>query len=117
MGLVKENKLNAWDYQFVYYAMKNKKYFISPSFNLVKNIGLKKGSTNHFLQSYNTRVICNDTFKINHPKKLIYFKDLDTKYFNEMYKLPYFRISLTYLFYCLPIGLRYSISKVIKLLT
>ena len=91
LNLVNKNMLAAWDYQLVYSAIKNRKYFISPSRNLVNNIGLNNVSTNPFLQDYKTGVNSAGTSEIIHPKELIYSKEEDKKYFGEMYKFFYLR--------------------------
>ena len=117
LNLVKKNMLAAWDYQFVYSAIKNRKYFISPSHNLVNNIGLNNVSTNPFLQNYKTSVGFTNTFKIIHPKELIYSKEEDEKYFGEMYKFFYLRIILNKIFYSFPVKVRDKVSSFLKSFT
>lgn len=114
LNLVKENKLNTWDYQLTYSAIKNKKYFIGPSKNLVKNSGFGKASTNPFLQKYVTNTHYIDKFKLNHPKILTYNKSVDKIYFKKMYKFFHIRILLTVLFFQFPRKMRNIIAKVIK---
>jgi hypothetical protein len=114
LNLIKENKLNTWDYQLTYSAIKNKKYFLAPSVNLVKNIGFGKTSTDPFLQKYKTRTYFVKKFRLNHPNKLIYDKAVDKIYFKEMYKLFHIRILLTVLFFTFPCKMRKNIARFIK---
>ena len=117
LDLVNKNMLAAWDYQFVYSAIKSRSYFISPTLNLVSNIGLNSASTNLFLQDYKTSVSFDDKFKIVHPKIIAYSKKEDKKYFDIMYKFFYPRIILNKVFYLFPVKVRNYLSSFLKSFT
>lgn len=117
LQLIKNGKLDTWDYQLAYTPIKNRMYFIGPSRNLIKNIGLNNKSTNLFLQDYKTEITLEKGSNMKHPKKLVYLRKKDEIYFKEMYKLFYIRFVLNYLFYTLPSNIRSLISKVVRLFT
>lgn len=105
INLVSEGKLNTWDYQLSYSAIRNKMYFISPSINLVRNIGINDRGSHVFLDKYDL----SDVFveKINFKKKLMpYSPSSDLSYFNCFYKYFYPRIFLNLVFYNLPSNFR-----------
>lgn len=87
---IKKGKLNTWDFQLNYALIKNKKYCIAPSVNLVRNIGINRNSTNVFLQNYEKD--CEEIFPLRHPKSLKYSKKRDIIYFNNLVK--YFNIRI-----------------------
>lgn len=87
-----DGKLNSWAMQLVYSALKNEMYFITPKFNMVNNIGVNKAASNISLQTYYQTF--NDPFPIKHPKKLIYSKTNDLKYFRNMLKGGWIRLIL-----------------------
>jgi hypothetical protein len=90
-------KLDSWAMQLVYAAIKNDMYFISPSVNMVNNIGINKKASNVSIQSYYQSY--GNPFPMNHPKELIYNKKNDLIYFDNMLKGGLIRLILirTYL--------------------
>ncbi|MGA2910819.1 MAG: hypothetical protein ABSE04_03430 [Candidatus Microgenomates bacterium] len=114
LDLVNKNKLNAWDYQLTYAAIRNKKYFLYPSLNLVDNIGLNKINTNPFLQNYRTGITFIKSFKIHHPKQLIYSHKRDEIYFNKMYRFSYARILLNLLYFAFPDNFRKIFNGIVN---
>ncbi|EKD95367.1 MAG: Methyltransferase FkbM [uncultured bacterium] len=113
LNLVKSNKINTWDYQYSYTAIKNRIFFITPSINLVKNIGINNKGTNMFLQNYNSKYSKVSGNQLSNPASndQIYVKDNDIDYFNRFYKYFYLRIFLNIIFYLFPESLRRSITK------
>lgn len=85
-------KLDSWAMQLVYSALKNKMYFIAPRYNMVNNIGVNKSASNISLQTYYQTF--DNPFPIKHPKKLIYSKTNDLKYFRNMLKGGWIRLIL-----------------------
>ena len=68
---VKGNKINTWDYQLQYSIWQQDGLAISPSINLIKNIGFQNNSTRTFL--YDSKKMPNTfvmKFPLNHPIKI-----------------------------------------------
>lgn len=62
------NKIDTWDYQWVYTCLKNDRYCIRPNVNMVKNIGFNENATH------------TKNMKINDFETL----NIKTDYFNEI---------------------------------
>lgn len=85
-----KGKLNTWDVQLIYAAVKNKMFFIAPKVNLVNNIGLGNKASNISLQTYYKSF--GKIFPLLHPKKLIYNKTNDILYFDNLLKGGWLRL-------------------------
>jgi hypothetical protein len=73
LKLVIQNKINTWDYQWIYTCFKKKGYIITPAHNLIKNIGNDSDEPTHgFIDSFyiNRPLESNSVFPIRHPKKI-----------------------------------------------
>jgi len=114
LKLVGEGKLDAWDYQLTYAAIKNKMYFINSCSNLVKNIGVEDNPTNIFLKKYSFSLDSESVDRIFHPRKLIYQKKLDKGYYQKMYKFTYLRLCANKIFYHLPDTLRDMAKNILR---
>lgn len=114
LELIKNGKLDTWDYQLAYIPIKNRMYFISPLTNLVKNIGINNEGTNLFLQNYSFDSNESNNKKIftKYPAHLSYIAERDKIYFDNFYKYFYARIALSFLFYLLPVKSRVLIKKI-----
>jgi len=66
-----QKKIDTWDHQFVYYVWKSKGLTISPSVNLVRNIGFNKNATHTKLKNIYLELRAKEMkFPIIHPKKV-----------------------------------------------
>ncbi len=91
-------KLDSWAMQLVYAAVKNNMLFVTPSVNMVNNIGANKNASNVSLQTYYQNF--SNPFPMMHPAELKYEKTKDVLYFDNMLKMGWIRLMLirTYLF-------------------
>jgi hypothetical protein len=86
--LIKQNKINTWDYQLMFNIWKIRGVTIIPSVNLVKNCGFDKDS----IHSQNTdcelsKLKTNPILPLKHPEKIIINEKLDRIYFKKyLYK-------------------------------
>lgn len=90
---VKSKKINTWDYQLLYTIWQQDGLAISPSTNLIKNIGFHNNSTRTFLydsmkmpDSYFMR------FPLNHPLKIEANQLIDQQIFSNVYSHKFPRI-------------------------
>lgn len=104
-------KIDSWAMQLIHAAVKNDMYFITPKFNMVNNIGVNSGS-NISLQKYFKNF--ENLFPIKYPRRLIYDKTLDEKYFSRMLRGGWFRIILIKLYLSFPKKTKVAISKLIN---
>lgn len=101
---IKSGKLDSWAMQLVYTAVKNNMYFISPSVNLVNNIGENKSASNISLQKYDKSY--GEIFPLQYPKKLTYDMKYDQIYFNNMLKGGWVRLRAIKSYLYLPIRIK-----------
>lgn len=91
ISAINKGKLNTWDIQIVFTMIKNRMYAITPSTNLINNIGfLSKEATNKFISNYYYPF--EKKLSIKHPKKLIYKKENDIIYFNNLLQGGWLRL-------------------------
>ena len=80
---VKENKIDTWDYQWVYSIWVNKGLVISPSVNMISNIGFGPDATHTFIMDKSVANLKANTIDlITHPKSIernIALDDYDMK--------------------------------------
>jgi hypothetical protein len=82
------NKIDTWDYQWVYTVWKQKGLAITPNTNLISNIGFRKDAT-HAIGKNNTRAnipIQEINFPLTHPVKIEKNKKADN-YINKYFLL------------------------------
>jgi len=106
---IKNGKLDTWDYQLNYTAIKNRMYFIAPSVNLIRNVGINNNSTNLFLQDYES--MPENLFPLKHPEILEYDKSRDVLYFDNLMKYYFVRMFLIGLSFLLPVKLRKGVYR------
>jgi hypothetical protein len=87
---VDKKSLNTWDVQLNYLAAKNLQYFITPSKNLINNIGINHEGTNPFLSTYNKGT--ETIIPIRFSTVMNYDVSIDEKYFNHLLKGGWFRL-------------------------
>lgn len=94
LKLVKSGKLNTWDYQWLFSILNSDGYAVTPSKNLVINLGFRNQSTHTFLKDSKREVFQLESlnFPLVHPKnsRINYNADLIT--FNNVYSKNVFRI-------------------------
>ncbi|BCX14776.1 MAG: hypothetical protein KatS3mg088_459 [Patescibacteria group bacterium] len=95
-----KGRLDSWAMQLVYAAVKNNMFFITPSVNLVNNLGYSKRSTNISIQKY----YCDfgNLFSIDSSIKTGYYKQYDNMYFENMIKGGWLRLFSIRLYLWLP---------------
>jgi hypothetical protein len=101
---IKSGKLKSWAMQLVYAAVKNNMYFITPSVNLVNNIGVNKKASNASLQSYYQDY--GNPFPIKHLNKLKYHREYDVDYFKKMLSGGWLRLILIKIYLFLSIDIK-----------
>ena len=83
LNQVKENKINTWDYQWVYSIWVNKGLVISPSVNMISNIGFGADATHTVIMDKSVANLKANTIDlIIHPisiKRNIALDDYDMK--------------------------------------
>jgi hypothetical protein len=82
--------LSAWSYNWLYTIWKQGGMAITPTINLVKNIGIGKEATNtksanSFIESVGVHQMI---FPLNHPRALAINKLADQSTWSEVYKVP-----------------------------
>jgi hypothetical protein len=84
-NLVSENKINTWDYQWLFAMLNNNLLQIVPKVNLVSNIGFGKGATNtHSKFHWNAnRLTSSINFPLVHPKEIRTNHFFDSFYLNN----------------------------------
>jgi hypothetical protein len=75
------NGLDAWDWQWIFAQLQNKKYTIFPTTNLITNIGFNENAThtvnsNHIISSMKSTTF---QFPIKHPSKIEINYDFENK--------------------------------------
>lgn len=103
------NKLDSWAMQLVYAALKNNMLFISPSVNMVNNIGKNSSGSNIAIQEYHKEF--NTPFPLRHPKNLEYDNKNDSVYFDNMLRGGWLRLVLIRIYLSLPLNLKLAINK------
>lgn len=96
---VYRNKINTWDYQWLYAIWKNKCICITPGVNLVENIGFGKTATHTMLTIAKTNS-CNLFFPLVEPCNLKLHDSFDTYTSNKIYRhdlLTIIHLNLLYL--------------------
>lgn len=69
--LIQKEQINTWDYQFVYYRIRNNLLSIVPRVNLASNIGINSSRTNAKTKTNTNYYSANTDFVVhNHPKKV-----------------------------------------------
>lgn len=106
---IKVGGVNSWAMQFVYAAITNNMYFITPKVNLVNNIGVNKSGSNPSLQNYRTD--SGNIFPLRHPKFLKYSRDNDVVYFSNMLKGGWLRLVLMKIYLSLSPEIKLIIRK------
>lgn len=61
---------NCWDYQFMFYMWKSRRFSISPIKRLTMNIGFGKGATHNFNKSISFHKSDNNIYPIKHPSEI-----------------------------------------------
>jgi hypothetical protein len=93
LKLVRDGEIDTWDYQWTYAILKNKGLSITPSSNLVINLGFTNQATHYFLRDSikerNTISSFNGKF-ISPPKKINF--EADFKTFQNIYSHGFFRL-------------------------
>ncbi|MFT5251278.1 MAG: hypothetical protein ACI87N_000254 [Flavobacteriales bacterium] len=86
LGNVAQGNINTWDYQWTYAIWKNKGKSITPSVNMIKNIGLDENSTHLFVKdSFRDNLqLFKMKFPLIHPAS-----DINKKLDNQTYKNVY----------------------------
>lgn len=118
LNAVKNGHLDSWANQLDYAALKNKLYFVQPSVNLVKNVGINKGGTNPFLQNYDNN--SSGIYPISRYKEFEYGeedKNRDKVYFDKLLRFFYFRIVLINIYLYLPSSVKQKLIKVISFIS
>lgn len=105
-------KLDSWAMQLVYTAVKNNMYFISPSVNMVNNIGKGKSASNISVQKYYQEY--GTLFPMKHPRLLEYSKKNDIGYFSSMLTGGWFRLFLISLYLLMPEYLKSLVRKTLQ---
>lgn len=77
LNKVIQGNINTWDYQWHYSILKNGGMCITPSVNMVENIGLQNNSTHIFLKdSFKIPSVCSMEFPLIHSERVIdYYAD------------------------------------------
>lgn len=109
---IKVGKVDSWAMQLIYSAVKNNMYFISPSVNMVNNIGKGRSASNVSIQEYYQEY--GNPFPLKHPKSLEYSRKNDINYFRSMLKGGWIRLFAirTHLF--LPTSIKKIVNKIIN---
>lgn len=83
--LVYENKINTWDYQWMFAMLNNNLLQITPNINLVKNIGFGKNATNTHSKFHwgANRSTAGINFPLYHPKTVKINHYIDNIYLNN----------------------------------
>lgn len=82
----RSNRINTWDYQLTYAVWKNGGICITPSVNLVMNIGLKGESTHYFLNDSHKDLIAGEiNFPLIHPANLNVNRKADIYTFENIF--------------------------------
>lgn len=83
----KNNLIDTWDYQWAYSIWKNKGICITPTVNLISNIGFDNNATH---TSGNSNAYANlpvfDIIEIHHPEQIEINKTADNYIFNTWYR-------------------------------
>lgn len=95
---VQSNKLNTWDYQYLFLNFMNNGLSIIPKHSLVKNIGFDIESTHTHSNAYNMRAL-NNINHISHPIDMIPNIDYDLLSLSDIFNTSlksklYYRFSL-----------------------
>jgi hypothetical protein len=93
-------RLNSWAMQVIYAAVKNNMFFISPSVNMVNNIGVNRSASNISLQTYHR--MYGNPFPLKYPDVLTYDKANDVKYFDSMLSGGWARLLLIKVYLSFP---------------
>jgi hypothetical protein len=109
---IKNKRLDSWAMQLVYAAIKNDMYFISPTVNMVNNIGVGNNASNPSLQKYLAKFA--SPFPLKHPVKLMYDKRLDSIYFRNMLRGGWLRLILIKIYLYMPFFLRNIINLIVS---
>lgn len=91
--LVKNNRINSWDYQLMFNIWRKNGVAIIPVVNLVKNVGFSKDALH--CKNYNdknARLTLNNILPIMHPPKIEINKKADFYYFKEYNYKSIFRL-------------------------
>ena len=85
LDIIKNGKLNTWDYQWEVSRLLNNGLSINPKYNLVKNIGFTIDATNTTdVNDFRKNLVLNKmNFPLVYPKYMFRNKDLDIQYANE----------------------------------
>lgn len=112
---INNKKLNTWDIQLTYSLVKNKMFAIAPRVNLVNNVGfINKEATNTFISNYYFSF--GKIMPIIHPEKLIYKKENDIIYFDNLLKGGWLRLCLIKIYLYLPDNIKNYIKNFIVFL-
>lgn len=109
---IRAGKLDSWAMQLVYAATKNNMFFITPSVNMVNNIGRGRSASNASIQEYYQEY--SNPFPLVHPRDLEYLKKNDINYFQNMLPGGWLRLLLIKIYLFLPLGLKTIINKLFK---
>ncbi|QCR22177.1 nucleotide-diphospho-sugar transferase [Pontibacter sp. SGAir0037] len=107
---ISDGALNTWDYFWLYYQLKNKKYSVLPAVNLIKNIGFDEMATHTTFATHpaalldanelpfplkeNKEVRVNIDFEANALQPISYMYIRKQNYFyikKQLLKIPFFR--------------------------
>lgn len=89
--LLYNGKINTWDYQFVYFRIRNKFISIVPKVNLASNIGIKSSRTNEISKTNTNYYPSINDFKVTqHPEKIECNIMYDNYHFKNHLKPPPF---------------------------
>lgn len=90
---LKNNKVNTWDYQLLYAIWQQGGLAISPSINMIKNIGFNNNSTRTFLHDSLKMPDSNQmSFPLSHPEKIEINQLIDQRIFLSVYSHKFSRI-------------------------
>lgn len=97
LNLIKHNKLNTWDYQWLFSILDADAFAVTPTRNLVINLGFRNQSTHTFLKDNKKEAteLKGISFPLNHPGKLeinyqadyISFKNVLSKSPSRLFRL------------------------------
>ncbi|MDR2979275.1 MAG: hypothetical protein LBV02_02370 [Bacteroidales bacterium] len=87
-NILRKHKLDIWEYQYIYYKWYQKGLSITPSYNLVTNIGLKN-------KKRKIRKLMRETKNILplvHPKEVVQSKEADRYAFKRIFNKAFIRM-------------------------
>jgi len=109
---IRSGRLDSWAMQLIYAAVKNNMYFISPSVNLVNNIGKGRSASNISIQEYNQEY--GNPFPLINSLKLEYSKINDIIYFQSMLPGGWLRLFMVRLYLSFPKKVKEMTAKLLN---